>query len=153
MATLTRIGGGARNFTSTELNGLLAALRGAGQARFYDSQICFLNAGTGLLLLDVNASYNFRIGEQFEAQANQMQPLGVQFTSDGAVFSYSQALAAVRYSGPLPPASLSSVYAAFWDSGAGAYVQSPGTATSLVVSEGLFGSAAAVLPPTVSAPK
>ena len=136
---------GTRTFSTAELTQTLAALRLANQARAYRSteQLCFLNAGRGLLIADIAVPVNLRLSESFEARPVATNPFGLGFFVAETSSDVNEALQASGYVGAVPLTNLAEAFLAFWDVAAeGVYISqiSDGTAELLVDFPGVFGA-------------
>jgi len=141
MATLQLAAGNSRSWSATALNGIIANLRLANQARSYSDGIAFMNAGFGLLIVDASWNVGLRLSEQYEARPASTFRFGIGFALDDLLLDVDAALAGAGYSRPMPISSLASAYMTFYDIGGGAYVTTPnGTGVSLVHTSGVFGT-------------
>jgi hypothetical protein len=140
MATLVRKDYSTVNWTSNELDQILAYLT-AGRATGCNdgSDIFFMAASPYLLMVDVTFGINRKLTELFDLRTDPTMPFNLRFEQNQVYYSLADALYACGYTGQAvaTSADLARVYMALYDSGQGmGFADNIGTGVQLVADSG-----------------
>ena len=140
MATLVRKDYSTVNWTSNELDQILAYLT-AGRATGCNdgSDIFFMAASPYLLIVDVTFGINRKLTELFDLRTDPTMPFNLRFEQDQVYFSLSDALYACGYTGQPATTSvdLARVFMTIYDSRQGlGFADNIGTGVQLVAHPG-----------------